>query len=390
LDKTPFYAEAGGQVGDTGTIQLNGETIHVENTMLGDSNSILHICEGILSEELLTKNIRCSVDPIRRQKIRANHSATHLLHSALKNILGDHVHQAGSLVSPDYLRFDFTHPKKLNQDQLLKIEKIVNGKVINNFPLSTEIKPYDVARREGAEALFGEKYGDDVRVISIGNFSIELCGGTHVNHTGEIGLFKIIEESSLSSGVRRIVAITGQKSLDFAQTQYRLLKEMMLKFNCSSTELMSRVDQIINDKKNLEKKLKQKPKQTAQDIGSLISQGEPIGDSILVFHKIENSNLDELKSIGDTLLQNIKSGIGILGTIHDKKPQVVVVISADLVQKGFHAGNITKHMGKMMNGGGGGKPHLATAGGKSPTHLDEAIMEGKHLLKNKLKKYYEN
>ncbi len=381
LDQTPFYAESGGQIGDTGVIETENQKLRVENTISDNSNSILHICKGTLSDDQLKNKVKCIVDRERRQAIRLNHTATHLLHSALKKVLGDHVHQAGSLVAPDYLRFDLTHHEKINASQLKEIEQLVNEEILKNNSLNVEIKPFEIARNEGVEALFGEKYGDEVRVISVGNFSKELCGGTHVNRTGEIGIFKITEESSLSAGVRRIAAITGKEAVNFIQYQSTLVKNLTLKFNCSSDELNSRVDQIIDEKKSLEKKLKQNKKSPEFDYSSLIKSGEKIGKSLLVSSIIENSTLNDLKILGDSLQKKIQSGIGILGTISEEKPQMVVIVTKDLVKSGLHAGNISKEIGKIINGGGGGKPHLATSGGKNKENLESAITHGLQLAK---------
>ena len=310
-----------------------------------------------------------------------NHTATHLLHSALKTILGNHVHQAGSLVSPDYLRFDLTHHEKIKSSQLTKIEQLVNEEILKNNPLSVEIKPFETARDEGVEALFGEKYGDEVRVISVGEFSKELCGGTHVDRTGDIGFFKVIEESSLSAGVRRIVAITGKEAVNHVQNQSYLVKELLIKFNCSSHDLISRVEQIIKDKKSLEKKLRQKKKSFEFDLPSLIGKGEKIGASVLISSIMKDSSLDELKTIGDLLLQKIHSGIGILGTVTDRKPQAVIIVTKDLIKNGILADNISREIGKSMGGGGGGKPHLATSGGKNPEKLKIAMDNGIEMAK---------
>ena len=382
LNQTPFYAESGGQIGDTGIISVDDHDLTVENTIYDNGESIMHICKGTIADDLLKNKVECIVDKNRRQAITSNHTATHLLHSALKTVLGDHVHQAGSLVSSDHLRFDLTHNKKINSTQLTKIELLVNQEIIKNIPLTVEITPFETARNEGVEALFGEKYGDEVRVISVGKFSKELCGGTHVNHTGEIGLFKIIEESSLSAGVRRIVAITGKESVIHVQNQSNLVKGLLLKLNCNSDDLISRIDQIIDEKKSIEKKLKQKNQSFEFDIPSLIKNGEDVASSILISSIIENLSLDELKNIGDSLLRKINSGIGILGTIIEQKPQVVIIVTKDLIKNNILAGAIAKEIGKTMGGGGGGKPYLATSGGKNPGKLKSAIESGKVFAKS--------
>jgi len=382
LDQTPFYAESGGQIGDIGIISVDDHHLTVEDTIYDTGESIMHICKGTIADDLLINKVECIVDKNHRQAITSNHTATHLLHSALKSVLGDHVHQAGSLVSSNHLRFDLTHNKKINSTQLAKIELLVNQEILKNIPLTVEIKPFETARNEGVEALFGEKYGDEVRVISVGKFSKELCGGTHVNHTGEIGLFKIIEESSLSAGVRRIIAITGKESVIYVQNQSSLVKGLLLKFNCNSDNLISRIDQIIDEKKTIEKKLKQKNQSFEFDIPSLIKKGEEVGSSILISSIIENLSLAELKNIGDSLLQKINSGIGILGSVTEQKPQVVIVVTKDLIKNNILAGAIAKEIGKTMGGGGGGKPYLATSGGKNPDKLKSAIESGEVFAKS--------
>ncbi len=381
LNQTPFYAESGGQISDTGIISGDDYELIVENTVYDTGNSILHICNGSVTENQLKHKVKCIVDDKRRQSIRMNHTATHLVHSALKIILGDHVHQAGSLVAPDYLRFDLTHQEKINSSQLTEIEHLVNDEILKNNPLLVEMKPFETARNEGVEALFGEKYGDEVRVISVGNFSKELCGGTHVDRTGDIGFFKITEESSLSAGVRRLVAITGKEAVHHVQKQNKILKELLLKFNCSTDDLNDRVNQIFDENKSLKKKLKQGKKSIEFDMSSLIDSGEKIGESLLISSTINDSSLDDLKEIGDSLLQKIPSGIGILSTVLDEKPQVVVVVTKDLVKNDILAGNIAKEIGKTMEGGGGGKPHLATSGGKSPDKLNKAMINGLEISK---------
>ena len=219
LDKTPFYAESGGQIGDTGVIKIGDDTLTVMDCQK-NGDEIHHICSGSFNNEKLLEPVLCIIDLNRRQRIRKNHTATHLLHAALKKTLGDHIQQAGSLVHPDYLRFDLTHSEKISNDEVSEIENLVNDEIQKNVRLDISIKNFDVAKSEGAEALFGEKYGDKVRVISIGDFSMELCGGTHVNRTGDIGLLKITEESSLAAGVRRMVAVTGPEAINYFQYQH--------------------------------------------------------------------------------------------------------------------------------------------------------------------------
>jgi len=379
LDQTPFYAESGGQIGDVGTIQ--GDDIKLEVldvTKAGDT--FIHICTGTIDIKTDGK-VRCEVDNSRRQNIKKNHTATHLMHRALKMVLGDHVHQAGSLVHSDYLRFDLTHFEKLSTDQIIDIEKIVNGEIQSNTELDVTVKAFDEAKKEGATAMFGEKYGDEVRVVTVGKFSKELCGGTHVNRTGNIGLFKITEETSLASGVRRIVAVTGPKAVTFIQEQADMLHAVQSQLNCGFDTVSERVDHLLSQKKELEKALKkQKKSGSTFNANALVEKANIVGDYQIVIEMTDASSMDELKSFGDALLDSLKSGIGVLGA-DGEKPMVVVVVSPDLVKSGVKAGVLAKTIGAEMGGGGGGKPHIATAGGQDSTALKSAMNNSLEIIK---------
>ena len=262
LDETPFYAESGGQIGDTGTITGAGIDLIV-NDVQKENDIFIHYCSGDFEETNISNTVMCSVDGPRRQNIRKNHTATHLMHAALKEVLGDHVNQAGSLVHPNYLRFDITHHEKITADELRQIETIVNREILDNTDVMTSVKDYEDARKEGAVAFFGEKYGDTVRVLTIGDFSKELCGGTHVNRTGDIGFFKVTEESSLAAGVRRIVAVTGPKAVEHVQQQSAIIEVLQSKLTSSAEDLSARVVQLLQHKKDLEKALKHKQKSSS-------------------------------------------------------------------------------------------------------------------------------
>ena len=371
LDKTPFYAESGGQLGDTGTIQGKGISLEVLD-VTKDGDSFIHICTGSIDKKVDGK-VECEVGYDRRQNIKKNHTATHLMHRALKMVLGDHVHQAGSLVHPDYLRFDLTHFEKLTDDQIREIEKIVNDEIQINNKLDVSVKAFDEAKKEGATAMFGEKYGDEVRVITVGKFSKELCGGTHVDRTGDIGLFKITEESSLASGVRRIVAVTGPKAVEHAQNQAETIDAVQSKLNCGIDDMAERIDQLLLQKKELEKELKNQKKSGGTfNAKSLVDKAKLLGDCQIVIEMTDASSMDTLKSFGDTLLSSLKSGIGVLGA-DVEKPMVVIVVSPDLVKDGVKAGVLAKAIGAEMGGGGGGKPHIATAGGQDSKALKSAL-----------------
>ena len=383
LDKTPFYAESGGQVGDNGSIKGEGIDLIV-NDVKKDSDAFIHYCSGKIKASK-NNNVTCEVNYDRRQNIRKNHTATHLMHKALKLVLGDHVQQAGSLVNDDYLRFDLTHFEKITQDQIIEIEKIVNKEILLNNKLDESVKSFNEAKKEGAIAMFGEKYGDEVRVISISDFSKELCGGTHVDRTGDIGLFKIKEEASLASGVRRIVALTGPKAIELIQDQSLLINAIQSQLNCETNLVIDRVKQLVLQKKELEKKMKkQKKAGNAFDVNKIMDQSKTVSDIKVVAHMTDANSIDELKDLGDTLLNSMKSGVGVLGAEGDK-PMIVVIVSNDLIKMGLNAGSIAKSIGASMGGGGGGKPHLATAGGKDLDSLKNALSKSFEIIDDFIK-----
>ena len=380
LDQTPFYAESGGQIGDMGIINGRGVELTVSDVKK-ENNSFIHICKGVMTEQ---GEVNCKVDASRRQSTMNNHTATHLMYKALKYILGDHVNQAGSLVHPDYLRFDITHFEKITADQIKEIESIVNQQILLNTKLDVTIKNFDDAKAAGAEALFGEKYGDEVRVVRVGDYSLELCGGTHVKQTGDIGSFKVTEEASLSSGVRRIVAITGQKAVEEMQSNATVLSILQQLLNTPPSGMAERISILLQEKKDLGKKLKQKKNQSSSEI-DLLSDSETVGDHTIIIKKISVETIDELKGLGDQLFNKLTSGIGVLFSEGDEKPFAVVVVSKDLNENGIFAGKLAKEIGGFIGGSGGGKPHLATAGGKENAAIIPALDKTKTLLIKKLK-----
>ncbi len=386
LDQTPFYAESGGQVGDQGWIKNDFLALEVVDVKK-DGDAIIHYCQGSFDRAGAENPVTCTVDGDRRQKIRKNHTATHLMHAALKQVLGEHVHQAGSLVHPDYLRFDLTHFERITPEQIREIEILVNREILLNKPLDIQVKAYDEARQEGAVALFGEKYGDEVRVVTIDDFSKELCGGTHVDRTGDIGFFKIIEETSLAAGVRRIVAVTGPGALKFVQNQTSILESVRMILNCSPEQISGRVAQLVKQRKQLERELKKGPRDREEvDVKKLINSGQKMGSTSIVVSEVKSESLTDLKSVGDRLLQQLGSGVGVLAAKGDTKPSVVVVVTPDLVARGVKAGDLARQIGGLMGGGGGGKPHLATAGGKNNQSLAQALDETQEFIQTVLKK----
>ena len=385
LDETPFYAESGGQIGDIGTINGDGIELNVSDVQK-ENESIVHHCTGKFDETKSNSTVICSIDSFYRTNVRKNHTATHLMHSALKDVLGAHVNQAGSLVHPDYLRFDLTHHEKISNEDLRNIEIIVNREILENREVETSIKDFEDARKEGATAIFGEKYGERVRVLTIGDFSKELCGGTHVSRTGDIGLFKITEESSLASGIRRLVAVTGLKALEYVQDQSAVLTDLQLQLASSAEHLPERVDQLLKQKKDLERTLKQKQKvSTSFNISSIISRGYEVDGHTIVIEETDADNMDTLKQFGDQLLVQLKSGIGVLGSVSGEKPALVVVVTKNLIDNGILAPDLAKSIGAIMGGGGGGRPHLATAGGKDTNKLKDALTAAKDIIEKALK-----
>ena len=384
LGETPFYAESGGQVGDCGKISnkdIDLEVVDVKNL----NDEYIHICKGEFVKEH-SKKILCEVDYDRRQKTRKNHTATHLMHKALKIVLGDHVQQAGSLVHPDYLRFDLTHFEKISPEQIQKIESIVNYEILSNSMLDISIQSYDQAKKEGAVAMFGEKYGDEVRVITVGEFSKELCGGTHVERTGDIGLFKIIEECSLAAGVRRIVAITGPESLSYMQNLSYSIEGLRSLLNCSKDEIILRIKKLMSEKKELEKEIKNsRSKNLNENIDSFISSSKKIGIHSIIIQKTALTSIDELKDLGNIIINKIDSGIIVLGAMGDK-PILLIGLTDKLVEDGLNAGKIAKELGAKMGGGGGGRPNIATAGGKNLEGLELVLDESFDSLKILLKR----
>lgn len=383
LDKTPFYAESGGQIGDKGTINGNGITLKVENTVK-DGKSHIHICSGKWSESALKSVLSSSVDGPRRQNIRKNHTATHLLNSALKVVLGEHCQQAGSLVHPDYLRFDYTHFEKMTPDQIRNVETVINAEILKNTDCDISFKQYKDAKKDGAIAMFGEKYDDTVRVLTIGDFSMELCGGTHCDRTGDIGLFKITEETSLASGVRRIVALTGPGAVEWVQMQSQILTDLQAELNCSTDELPERIAHLKSQRKEFEKKLKQKKSNPDFDAAKLVVKGTEHNNVTIVVSDVDADGMNALKLSGDALLAALKSGVGVLGSSQGEKPGLVVVVTSDLIEKGMDASNLAKSIGSVMGGGGGGNARLATAGGKDKKLLEKALKESESIIKEAL------
>jgi alanyl-tRNA synthetase len=380
LDKTPFYAESGGQVGDTGELVFpDGEVINVTDTKK-ENALIVHFVDKLPSEEAIDDALTAIVDPARRASIMGNHSATHLLHAALKQVLGSHVNQKGSLVNDEYLRFDFSHFAKVTDEELAKIEAIVNQKVRENIPLKEERNmAYQIAINSGVTALFGEKYGEYVRVITFDDeFSKELCGGTHVKATGYIGYFKIIAESAVAAGVRRIEAITGVAAENYINEQSKLidqLKDLLKNPKDIGKSIESLLEENNKLKKEIEKSILEKSAGLKND---LAKKAQNINDINFIAEKVALPNTDAVKNLAYQIKDIVSDLFLVLAADIDGKPNLTVMISENLVKdKGLNAGNIIRELAKEIQGGGGGQPFFATAGGKDINGLGKALEKAK-------------
>jgi alanyl-tRNA synthetase len=372
LDKSPFYVESGGQVGDTGSLTLDGKILKVINvTKVG--GQIIHVVENESGIEIKNgMNVIAEVDSKRRWNIMRNHSATHFLHKALRQILGQHVQQSGSFVGPDYLRFDFSHFQKMSNEELKAVESLVNEKLRENLPLiHHRDTPFDEAKKMGALMFFGDKYGDKVNVVQFGDYTMEFCGGTHVKNSSEIGLLKIVSESSVASGVRRIEAVTGAGVEKYLEEQEsRLLKAE------------SKINELNDEKRKLEKHIAEfQLKEKLGGIDSIISSGKEIKGIKIFKGKVDAANMDELKSMGDELREKMKSGVGVLISDIEGKVGIVAVVSDDLIKdRQLSSGSVVKQVAQIVGGSGGGKPHLATAGGKDVSKIDEALNSVENII----------
>ncbi len=383
FDKTPFYAESGGQVGDTGFIESNGQRIEITDTKK-ENELIVHVTGTLPPTNQTT--FRAVVNARRREKIMNNHTATHLLHAALRQILGRHVEQRGSLVNENLLRFDFSHFSALTADEIRAAEDLVNEKIRQNIQREEHRSmKLEQAKAMGAMALFGEKYGEEVRVIAFDkNFSIELCGGTHVPATGHIGLFKIISEGSVAAGVRRIEAVTGEEALNFLRQQAEIVREVK-SLLYTLKDVVTAAKQLAEEKMLLEKKIEQLyQEQTNRLKDELAELAEPINGGRVIISKVTLPHADALKNIAYALRNTFDDLLLVLAAEIDNKPMVVVMLGEKMAQSNrYHAGKMVKELAKEINGGGGGQPFFATAGGKDIRGLDRVLVRARQLLDNR-------
>ncbi len=373
LDHTPFYAESGGQVGDTGW--LEGDSAHVivydaKSAAPGVTAHFVSVEKGTLR---VGDAVVARVDAEKRRRTRANHTATHLMHAALKEVLGPHVKQAGSLVAPDRLRFDFTHFAPLTDEETAEIERLVNREILVNTALSVEERGIEEALASGAVALFGEKYGDRVRVVSVPGFSTELCGGTHVRATGDIGVFKIIGDASIASGVRRIEALTADGALERYQQDEAVLGTLATRFRTSPHEVPAQVEQLSEKLKKAERELESlRMKLASQQAGSAADSAREVAGIKVISRRVDDLDANGMRQMADQLSQKIRSGVIVLGKAEDGKASLVVRVTDDLTKR-LQAGKLVNEIASVVGGKGGGKPDMAMAGGKDPERLDEAL-----------------
>ena len=373
LDRTPFYAESGGQVGDTGVLDSVEGAAHVNNTKAPTKKQNVHYVTCTAGVLRPGDKVNAKVSDEKRGAIINHHTATHLLQAALQNVLGDHVHQAGSMVAPDRLRFDFTHFEGIDSDRLQDIERLVNEYIRTNTPVNIEQKPIEDARAAGAMALFGEKYDDVVRVVTVGDISMELCGGTHVPATGVIGYFKILSESSISSGVRRIEAVCGEPCVDTLQANDTTLQHIALSLGAPVDKLEARIQSLVDENKALQRDV-QKWKQAAATGGSVdhLSNAQEIKGVKVAAVQVDDQDAGGLRMLMDSLRDKIGSGVVVLASASEGKVALCVGVTNDLT-KTIKAGDIVKRLAPIVGGGGGGKPDLAMAGGKDVTKVPDVI-----------------
>jgi alanyl-tRNA synthetase len=381
LDQTPFYAESGGQVGDRGQLISQDKSYEVTNT-LREHDLILHIMKTL--PEDLSVPVVATVNSLKRRSTENNHSATHLLHAALRRVLGTHVEQKGSLVDEDHLRFDFTHFAKMTKEELRQTEAIVNQKIWSNIALYEDRSmAIEKAKEMGAMALFGEKYGDKVRVVVFDkDYSIELCGGTHVSSTGQIGLFKIVSEGAIAAGIRRIEAITGEKALEYYDNRNALLEEVkeLLK---NPKDVIKGLRSILDENQELKKLAAEYEKLKVNEIGIALNSKIQKFDNINFLAEKVDLNTESTKNLAFELISTNNDLFLVLASENEGKANLTIMISENLIkEKGFNAASIIRELAKEIQGGGGGQPHIATAGGKNPAGIEAALEKAKTLLNN--------
>ncbi|GGA69111.1 alanine--tRNA ligase [Ornithinibacillus halotolerans] len=374
LQETPFYAESGGQIADHGTISIGTNRAFVKDVQKSPKQQNIHRTVIENGELHVGDKVEAVVDADSRNLIIKNHTATHLLHQALKDVLGTHVNQAGSLVAPERLRFDFSHFQSVKKDELEQIEKIVNEKIWDSISLDISLKGIDEAKAMGAMALFGEKYGDIVRIVKIGDYSLELCGGCHVQNTSEIGLFKIVSEGGIGAGTRRIEAVTSKFAFNYLSGKQTLLQNTAQLLKTNEDQVLERVDTLFLEMKELQKENESlHAKLSNLEASSILDQVQEISGVQVLAQKVNVKDMNQLRTMLDELKQKLGSAIILLATESNGKVQLAAGVSKDLIDRGLHAGNLIKKAAQLCGGGGGGRPDMAQAGGKDPSKINDAL-----------------
>ncbi|EJR67117.1 alanyl-tRNA synthetase [Bacillus cereus VD115] len=374
LDVTPFYAESGGQIADRGYLLADGVKVVVKDVQKAPNGQNLH--KVVVEEGTLTKDaaVKAVIDTKNRSSVVKNHTATHLLHQALKDVLGTHVNQAGSLVTSERLRFDFSHFGQVQADELEKIERIVNEKIWESINVEISQKSIEEAKEMGAMALFGEKYGDVVRVVQVGDYSLELCGGCHVDNTASIGIFKIVAESGIGAGTRRIEAVTGKSAYELMNDQVGLLKEAAGKMKTNPKDILTRVDGLFAEVKQLQKENESLAAKLSNiEAGNLTDSVMTVDGVNVLAAKVNVADMNNLRTMMDDLKNKLESAVIVLVSVNDDKVNILAGVTKDLISQGYHAGKLVKEVASRCGGGGGGRPDMAQAGGKNPAQVEEAL-----------------
>ncbi|MDG1568776.1 alanine--tRNA ligase [Bacillus cereus] len=374
LDVTPFYAESGGQIADRGYLLADGVKVLVKDVQKAPNGQNLH--KVVVEEGTLTKDaaVKAIIDTKNRSSVVKNHTATHLLHQALKDVLGTHVNQAGSLVTSERLRFDFSHFGQVQADELEKIERMVNEKIWESIDVEISQKAIEEAKEMGAMALFGEKYGDVVRVVQVGDYSLELCGGCHVDNTASIGIFKIVAESGIGAGTRRIEAVTGKSAYELMNGQVGLLKEAAGKMKTNPKDILTRVDGLFAEVKQLQKENESLAAKLSNiEAGNLTDSVMTVDGVNVLAAKVNVADMNNLRTMMDDLKNKLESAVVVLASVNDDKVNILAGVTKDLISQGYHAGKLVKEVASRCGGGGGGRPDMAQAGGKNPAQVEEAL-----------------
>ena len=386
VQETPFYATSGGQEADTGYIRTAEGEFKVEDTVKLLGGKVGHV--GVMTKGMIRSGdkVVLEVDAKKRALSARNHSATHLLQKALRTVLGSHVEQAGSSVNEDRLRFDFTHFSAMTEDEITQVEKLVNESIAKAYDVDIKNMPIEEAKKTGAQALFGEKYGDTVRVVSMGDFSKELCGGTHVKHTGEIGYFKILSESGVAAGVRRIEALTGANVMAYYQAMEENFNKAAAAAKAAPAALTEKIQHMQAELKALNaenESLKAKMAQSA--LGNVMDQAVEVKGTKLLATSVDGVDMNGLRDLGDQLKDKLGEGVVVLLSAQDGKVNMIAMATDGAVKAGAHAGNLIKGIAALVGGGGGGRPNMAQAGGKNPAGIPDAVAEAKTALETQIK-----